>query len=61
MKVPASLRRRLPWAVLVVALAGGAAGWYWQHQHERGLADRPMADIPKAEYEKWMQDLGYVD
>lgn len=58
------LRRRLPVVVLVIVIAGagaGAGGWYWQHQRASQLADRPMDDIPKEEYEKWMQDLGYVD
>lgn len=59
-KLSPRLRRRLPVVLLVVILAG-AGGWYWQHQRASQLADRPMSDIPKEEYEKWMQDLGYVD
>jgi uncharacterized protein HemX len=59
-KLSPRLRRRLPVVVLVIVIAG-AGGWYWQHQRASQFADRPMDDIPKEEYEKWMQDLGYVD
>ncbi len=59
-KLTPQARRRLFFALVLAGVAAGA-GVYWQRQHEQALADRAMNDIPKEEYERWMQDLGYVD
>lgn len=59
-KLPPQARRRLLYALLLAGVAAGA-GLYWKRQQDQALADRAMGDIPKEEYERWMQDLGYVD
>lgn len=54
-------RRWLPWGLaLALSVAGGVA-WYLHHAEQQALADRAMSEIPKEEYEQWMQELGYTD
>ena len=60
MKLSPRARRRTLLAALVVGLCI-AGGVYWHQKQAAALADRAMGDIPKDEYEAWMQDLGYVD
>ena len=52
------------WAALGAALtlSVGVVAWYLHHQMVQvELAERALDDIPKAEYEQWMQDLGYTN
>lgn len=49
--------------VLVVGVAGGAASWWTLRPDPTPLTggDQAYDDIPRSDYELWMQDLGYVD
>ncbi len=49
--------------VLVLGSLGGSAAW-WSLRPDPPLptgGDQAYQDIPRTEYEQWMQDLGYVD
>ncbi len=57
-----SPRSRRWWILGAVVLGAAGGGWYVHHrQVEQELAERSMKDIPKAEYEAWMQSLGYTN
>lgn len=49
--------------VLVVGVAGGAASWWTLRPEPSPLpgGDKAYEEIPRSDYELWMQDLGYVD
>lgn len=59
------LRKLRPYLLVggtLTVLLGGF--WVWKtHQAASALASesRNFDDIPKDEYEKWMQDLGYTE
>lgn len=59
-----SVRARRRWLLVGLGLLSCAGGtlWYVRHeQEEQELSERALKDIPKDEYESWMQSLGYTD
>jgi hypothetical protein len=53
-------RRRRLVLLALTALSGTVAGaWAWRRAHPP--ADARYEEIPRAAYERWMQDLGYTE
>lgn len=61
----AGMKRKWLLALLVLTLGGAAGGFTWwklRPAPEPTAEDqRKFEDIPKNEYEEWMQDLGYTE
>jgi len=58
------MRRALALSLLVLGGASGLAAWWLLGREEPVSpppAERGYGEIDRAEYEKWMQDLGYTD
>jgi hypothetical protein len=58
------MKRRLIAVLLGVALLAGvgAAAWrYTRPEPPPPVQDRTYQDVDRAEYEAWMQDLGYTE
>ncbi len=47
-------------ALLLVAGAGAGA-WWLLRPPPAPPAEKAYGDIPREEYERWMQDLGYTE
>lgn len=47
--------------LVVLGAGGGVAWWQLQPPPEPPADERTFEDIPKDEYEKWMQELGYTE
>lgn len=50
--------------VLLVAAGGGVGAWRWHVQEEaerKAAEEKRFEDIPKEDYERWMQELGYTE
>jgi len=46
----------------VLLIAGAGAGVWWVARPQPPAAEeRAYGDIPREEYERWMQDLGYTE
>lgn len=47
--------------VLGTAALGGAAWWVWLAEEPVPAAEKAYGDIPRSDYEQWLQDLGYTE
>lgn len=60
------MRPRLLFPVIgTLAASAAGAGWWWTHRpappKAEPVADKSYEDVDRAEYEKWMQELGYTE
>jgi len=56
-------RRRLVLGVLAALLVAGAGvgAWWFSRPPPPVPVERAYGEIPREEYERWMQDLGYTE